>query len=221
VTRRSQQLTQELHDYLLAYSTPPDAVLHDLAAETSSRYPGEAGMQIGAEQGMFMTLLARLIGARTAVEVGTFTGYSSICLARGLAGDGRLVCCDVSQEWTSVARRYWQRAGLADRIELRLGPALDSLRALPAGPDLDLAFIDADKSGYVSYWEEIVPRIRPGGLILVDNTLYHGRVVDSDSTDANTEGIRAFNARAIADHRVELVLLPIGDGLTMARKKPG
>jgi caffeoyl-CoA O-methyltransferase len=120
-----------------------------------------------------------------------------------------------------VARRYWDRAGLTDRVELRLGPALDSLRALPAGPDLDLAFIDADKSGYVSYWEEIVPRIRPGGLILVDNTLYHGRVVDPDSTDANTEGIRAFNARAIADHRVELVLLPIGDGLTMARKKPG
>jgi caffeoyl-CoA O-methyltransferase len=219
VARRSEQLSQELDDYLVAHSTPPDQVLTDLAAETARRYPGQAGMQIGPEQGTFMTLLARLAGARSAIEVGTFTGYSSICLARGLPDDGRLICCDISEEWTSVARRYWQRAGLADRIELRLGPALDSLRALPAGPAFDLAFIDADKAGYVSYWDEIVPRIRAGGVILVDNTLFHGQVVDPGSTDANAAGIRAFNSRAIADDRVELVLLPIGDGLTLARKK--
>ena len=218
---RSAQLSHELHEYLVAHSSPPDPVLNDLAAETARRYPDQAGMQIGPDQGTFMTLLARLAGARAAIEVGTFTGYSSICLARGLAGDGRLICCDISEEWTSVARRSWQRAGLADRIELRLGPALDSLRALPAGPAFDLAFIDADKPAYVSYWDEIVPRIRGGGVILVDNTLFHGRVVDPGSTDANVAGIRAFNSRAIADDRVELVLLTIGDGLTMAWKKPG
>jgi caffeoyl-CoA O-methyltransferase len=221
VTRRSEQLSQELHDYLVAHSSPPDEVLNELAAETARRYPNQAGMQIGPEQGTFMTLVARLTGARAAIEVGTFTGYSSICLARGLAGDGRLICCDISEEWTSVARRYWQRAGLADRIELRLGPALDSLRTLPAGPAFDLAFIDADKSGYVSYWDEIVPRIRDGGVILVDNTLFHGRVADPGDADANVDGIRAFNSRAIADDRVDLVLLPVGDGLTLARKKAG
>jgi caffeoyl-CoA O-methyltransferase len=219
VARRSAQLSLELHDYLIAHSTPPDAVLRELAAETAREFPDAAGMQIGPEQGTFMTLLARLTGARTAIEVGTFTGYSSICLARGLAAEGRLICCDVSEKWTSVARRYWQRAGVADRIELRLGPGLETLRALPASPDFDLAFIDADKPGYVGYWEEIVPRIRAGGVILVDNTLYHGQVVDAADQHPNVEGIRAFNSRAVADERVELVLLPIGDGLTLARRR--
>jgi caffeoyl-CoA O-methyltransferase len=219
VTRRSEQLSQELQDYLVAHSAPQDQVLTYLAAETATRFPDSAGMQIGSEQGTFMTLLTRLTGAKSAVEVGTFTGYSAICIARGMAGGGRLTCCDVSEEWTSVAQRYWRLAGVADRIELRLGPALETLRAMPPGADLDLAFIDADKTGYISYWEEIVPRLRPGGTILVDNTLFHGRVVDPANTDASVQGIRDFNDHAAADERVELVLLPIGDGLTFARRK--
>ncbi|HXP21464.1 MAG TPA: class I SAM-dependent methyltransferase, partial [Streptosporangiaceae bacterium] len=190
----------------------------ELADETASRFGASVGMQIGPEQGAFMTLLARLTGARSAIEVGTFTGYSAICVARGLADGGKLICCDVSEEWTSVARRYWQRAGLADRIELRLGPAAQTLRALPAGASFDLAFIDADKTGYVEYWELIVPLVVPGGVILVDNTLSHGRVVDPAEQDDDVQGIRAFNDHARADARVELVLLPVGDGLTLARR---
>ena len=218
MTRRSEQLSAALHDYLVAHSMPPDEVLSDLAAETLARFGEDAGMQIGPEQGTFMTLLARLTGAVSAVEVGTFTGYSAICVARGLADSGRLLCCDVSEEWTSVAREYWKRAGVADKIELRLGPAARTLRDLPAGTIFDYAFIDADKTGYVEYWDLIVPMIRPGGLILVDNTLSHGRVVDQGEQGDTVRGIRRFNDRAMADDRVDLVLLPIGDGLTMARK---
>jgi predicted O-methyltransferase YrrM len=219
VTRRSEQLSQELHDYLVARSTPPDQVLRELAQETASRFPAAAVMQIGPEQGTFMTLLARIGGARNGIEIGTFTGYSSICLARGLADGGRLLCCDVSEEWTSLARRYWEQAGLASKIELRLGPALDTLRALPATAAFGLAFIDADKPGYIGYWDEIVPRITPGGFILVDNTLSHGRVVESGEQDASVQGIRDFNDHARADPRVDLVLLPVGDGLTLAYRK--
>ncbi len=220
MTRRSEHLSEALHEYVVSHSTRPDAVLRDLAAETESRFGDDlAGMQIGPVQGTFMTLLARLAGARNAVEVGTFTGYSAICLARGLADGGHLLCCDISEEWTSVAREYWQRAGLTDRIELRLGPAAETLAALPARTSFDLAFIDADKTGYVRYWELIVPMIRPGGVILADNTLSHGRVVDLHQQDNDVQGIRRFNGHARADHRVELVLLPIGDGLTLARKR--
>ena len=219
MTRRTEQLSQALHDYVVAHSTQPDEILNDLAKETLSRFgPDDAGMQIGPEQGTFMTLLARLVGAREALEVGTFTGYSAICLARGLADGGHLLCCDVSEEWTSIAREYWRRAGLTDRIELRLGPAARTLSALPVGTTFDLAFIDADKTGYVQYWDLIVPMIRPGGVILVDNTLSHGRVVDHREQGDSVQGIRRFNGHARADHRVELVLLPIGDGLTLARK---
>jgi caffeoyl-CoA O-methyltransferase len=174
-------------------------------------------MQIGADQGTLLTLLAATAAPRLAVEVGTFTGYSAICLARGLAPGGRLICCDISEEWTSVARRYWQDAGLADRIELRLGPALDTLRALPPGPDIDLAFIDAHKPEYVGYWEEIVPRTRPGGLILADNTLWDGEVVRPENETARL--VAAFNDHVAADDRVEQVMLPVGDGLTLARRK--
>jgi caffeoyl-CoA O-methyltransferase len=219
MTRRSEQLSQELHDYLLAHSAQPDKVLQELAAETLSTYPDAAGMQIGPEQGTFMTLLARLIGARRALEIGTFTGYSAICVARGLTDGGRLTCCDVSEEWTSVARRYWQLAGVADRIDLQLRPAIETLRAMPTDAGFDLVFIDADKPGYVSYWDEVVPRVRPGGAILIDNTMFHGSVIDPANTSANTQGIRDFNDHALADERVELVMLPIGDGLTLARKR--
>lgn len=218
MTRKSEHLSQALHDYVVAHSAQPDEILRDLAEETVRAYPESAGMQIGPEQGTFMTLLARLIGASSAIEVGTFTGYSSICIARGLSAPARLLCCDVSREWTAVARRYWQRAELADRIDLRLGPADQTLAALEPGLSFDFAFIDADKTGYVRYWDLIVPLVRPGGLILVDNTLSHGRVVDPHQQDDTVQGIRRFNGHARADARVELVLLPIGDGLTMARK---
>jgi caffeoyl-CoA O-methyltransferase len=219
MSRRTQQLSPQLHAYLLAHSAPADLVSSELADETARLFPGPAGMQIGSEQGTFMTLLTRIAGARDAVEIGTFTGYSAICLARGLAAGGKLICCDISEEWTAVARKFWRRAGVADRIELRIGPAIETLRAMPAGPSLDLAFIDADKPGYIGYWQEIVPRIRPGGVILVDNTFYGGAVTEPASGSADVEAIRAFNDHAVADDRVELVMLPIGDGLTLARKK--
>ena len=219
MTRRSEQLSEELHDYLVAHSAPPDAVLRQLAAETAAAFPASAGMQIGPEQGTFMTLLTQVTGVGRALEIGTFTGYSSICIARGLADGGKLTCCDVSDEWTSVARKYWELAGVADRIDLQLRPALETLQAMPAAEKFDFAFIDADKTGYVSYWDEVVPRIRPGGVILIDNTLSHGRVIEPDPADVNVAGIKAFNDHAAADDRVVLVLLPIGDGLTMARKR--
>lgn len=203
----------------MAHSSPPDALLRDLAEETVRRFPDRAALPIGPEQGTFMTMLSRLVGARQAIEVGTFTGYSSICLARGLAEGGRLICCDVNEDWTALAAEYWRKAGLDDRIELRLGPALDTLRALPAAASLDLAFIDADKAGYAGYWDEIVPRTRSGGIILVDNTLLHGRIFDPAPDDADARAIRDFNARALADDRVEIAMLSIGDGLIVARKK--
>src|ERR1700722_20129316 len=164
MTRRSEQISLHLNAYLTAHSTPPDAVLRELATETAELYPNEVGLQVAPELGAFLTLLTRLARARTAIEVGTFTGYSSICLARGLADGGKLVCCDISEEYTSVARRYRPRAGVAERVELRLGPAMETLRAMPADPVLDLSFIDADKPGYIGYWTEIVPRTRPGGI---------------------------------------------------------
>lgn len=214
----SEHLRPNLHPYLVAHTTPPDALSRDLIAETADRFPDHVIMQIGPEQGTFMTMLTSLMGARRAIEVGTFTGYSSLCLARGLADGGKLICCDISDEWTSLARAYWQKAGLSDRIELRLGPGLDTLRGLPLAPEFDLAFIDADKTGYIGYWEEIVPRLRRGGVILVDNTFFHGWIFESHP-DQNAQAIRDFNDHALADDRMDVVMLPVGDGLTLARKK--
>ena len=214
----SEHLRPNLHAYLVAHSSPPDALLQDLITETAARFPANVVYQIGPEQGTFMTMLASLMGACQAVEVGTFTGYSSVCLARGLADGGKLICCDINEDFTALARTYWQKAGLADRIELRLGPAKDTLRALPADRTLDLAFIDADKQGYRGYWEELVPRMRPGGVILVDNTLLHGRIFEA-SPDPDALAIKEFNEHVLTDDRVELVMMPVGDGLTMARAK--
>ncbi len=151
--------------------------------------------------------------------MGTFTGYSSICIARGLGAGGRLLCCDVSEEWTSVARKYWEKAGLTDRIELSLGPALDTLRALPEEEAFDVAFIDADKLAYPQYWAEVVPRVRSGGVIMVDNTFSHGRVLDAGNDNPSVIAVRTMNDQAAADERVELIMLPIGDGLTVAFKR--
>ena len=214
----SEHLSPGLSDYLAGHSTPPDGLLRDLIAETAERFPDRVRMQIGQQQGTFLTMLAGLMGARHVVEVGTFTGYSSICLARGMAAGGKLICCDISEEWTSVARTYWQKAGLADRIDLRLGPALDTLRALPAAARLDLAFIDADRAGLIGYWDELVQRVRPGGVILVDNVLLHGRIFDPEP-DVEARAVRQFNEHALADDRVVLAMLPIADGLTVARRK--
>jgi caffeoyl-CoA O-methyltransferase len=215
---KSWFLTPAVHQYLIEHGSPPDPVLQELARETQSVGP-LALMQVAPEQGAFLELLTRLVGARRAIEVGTFTGYSSICIARGLAPDGRLLCCDVSEEWTAIARRYWDKAGVADRIELRLAPAADTLRALPETPDVDLAFIDADKPGYPVYYEEILKRLRPGGLILADNVLWMGRVADPSADDPQTQAIRAFNAKVARDARVECVMIPLSDGLTLIRKR--
>ena len=211
-------LTPALYEYLVAHAPPPDPVLRDLKAETAALGP-IAMMQIAVEQGAFLTLLARAIGARRAVEVGTFTGYSAISIARGLPEDGHLLCCDVSEEWAAVARRYFARAGLERRITLRIAPALDTLRALPASPPLDLAFVDADKPAYRAYYEELLPRVRRDGLILFDNVLWGGAVVDAADQGENTQAIRALNDLLARDERVESVMLPIADGLTIVRKR--
>jgi caffeoyl-CoA O-methyltransferase len=215
---KSFQLSPEVHEYLVAHGTPPDDVQRALVAETA-QLGGVSMMQVAPEQGALLTILAKLVGARSAVEVGTFTGYSSLCIARGLTDGGHLLCCDVSEEWTAIARRHWERAGVADRIELRIAPALETLQALPGDETIDLAFIDADKPGYISYYEALVPRMRPGGLVLVDNVLWGGSVVDQSVTDENTEAIRACNDHIAADARVDVVMLPVSDGLTLARKR--
>jgi predicted O-methyltransferase YrrM len=211
-------LTKPVHDYLVAHAAPLDDVQRDLIAETEG-LGGISMMQIAPEQGAFMTLLTRLIGARHAIEVGTFTGYSAISIARGLTDDGTLLCCDVNEEWTAIARKYWERAGVDDKIELRIAPAAETLRSLPAGERFDLAFIDADKPNYPTYYEEVLARLRRNGVILVDNTLWGGAVVDPKVTDDNTKAIRAFNDAIAADDRVESTILTVGDGLTLIRKR--
>lgn len=218
MTPKSAHLDAEQHAYLVAHGSPPDEVLAALADETRHAVGALATMQIAPEQGALLTLLARLVDARFAIEVGTFTGYSSICIARGLAPGGKLLACDVDETWTAIARRYWQAAGVEDRIDLRLAPALRTLRELPVETPVDLAFIDADKEGYVDYWEELVPRMRPGGLLVVDNVLFGGQAARADATGA-AAAIRRFNEHALADDRVERVMLPVADGITLARKK--
>ena len=217
MSAKTLTLTEELHAYVVAHGAEPDRVAADLLAETRQRWPDRAGMSIAPEQAAFLTLLTRIIGTRTAVEIGTFTGLSSLAIARGLLDGGRLLCLDISDEFTSVARKAWASAGVDDRIELRLGPAAESLRQLPADADIDLAFVDADKTGYAAYWEELVPRMRPGGVILVDNVLWAGRVLAPDRDDDHA--IVAFNQLVLADDRVDSMIVPIGDGLTMARRR--
>ena len=206
-------------DYLLTHCTPPDALLRELITKTAEAFPEAAQMQVSHDEGELLTLLTRLTRARRAVEVGVFTGYSSICIARGLPGDGHLLACDVSEEFTSIARRYWKLAGLEDRIELRLAPALDTLRALPAEPVIDLAFIDADKGNYPLYYEELVVRLRPGGLIILDNVLRGGNVADPAVQDGGTVAMRRLNDLIAGDGRVESVMLPVRDGVTLARRR--
>jgi caffeoyl-CoA O-methyltransferase len=215
MSTRPLTITEDLHAYVVAHGSTPDPVADDLITETHDALPDEAGMQVAPEQAALLTMLTRLIGARLAVEVGTFTGFSSLAIARGLPADGRLICFDVSDEWTSIARRYWDRAGVSDRVDLRIGPAAEGLAALPAAREIDLAFIDADKRSYPTYWAELVPRMRVGGVILVDNVLRDGRVLAPQNPDDRT--MIEFNRAVVADARVESVLLPIADGVTVAR----
>lgn len=211
-------LDQATAAYIAARAPQADDVLAALRRETEAL--GKIStMQVSADQGALLTMLAAISGASYAVEVGTFTGYSSICIARGMGPEGRLLCLDVSEEYTSIARRAWAEAGLDERIELRVAPAIDTLRALPTTEHIDLAFIDADKSGYLAYFEELLTRLRPNGLIMVDNTLWSGRVVDSAPQDADTEALKAFNDAVAADPRVDSYILPVSDGLTLIRKR--
>ena len=211
-------LSPEIHEYLLAHGDALDDVQRSLIEETAG-LGGISMMQIAPEQGTFMTLFTRLIGARNAIEIGTFTGYSALAIARGLPDDGRLLCCDVNEEWTAIGRRHWEKAGVASKIELRLAPALDTLRSLPSDEVYDLAFIDADKPNYPNYYEEVLARLRPNGAILVDNVLWMGEVVNPEAKDEGTLAIRAFNDMVAADERVDCAMLAISDGLTVVRKR--
>ena len=215
---RSFLVTDAIRDYAAAHSSwPADAAVRDLQTRTRA-LGGPSGMQIADDQGQLLTLLTRLVGARSAVEVGTFTGYSSLCIARGLADGGRLVCCDISEEWTAIGRDAWAAAGVDDRIDLRIAPALETLRARPDEATIDLVFIDADKGGYIGYWDELVPRVRPGGLLLADNVLWSGEIIVDAGDDANLAALQAFNDHVAADDRVEVAVLTAFDGLTIARR---
>jgi len=210
--------SEAVEDYVWAHTREND-IARRLRDETA-KLP-QAGMQIGPDQAAFLALLVRAIGARRCIEVGTFTGYSALAVASALPADGRLVCCDVSAEWTAIARRYWQEAGVADRVDLRLAPALDTLRNLVANEaaSYDFAFIDADKANYAGYYEACLKLLRPGGLIALDNMLWSGRVADASQHDADTDAIRDLNAKIRADQRVDASLLTLGDGVMLVRKR--
>jgi predicted O-methyltransferase YrrM len=220
VSYRMIQMTEALHQYLLDVTVREPEVLGRLRAETAPM-PG-AGMQISPDQGQLMQLLVRLVGARRAIEVGVFTGYSSLAVALALPADGKLVACDVNEEWTAIARRYWAQAGVDHKIELRLAPGVETLDRLLAdggAGTFDFFFIDADKEGYDDYYERCLRLSRPGGLIAVDNALWGGSVADESVTDADTVAIRALNAKVAHDERVTMSLLPVGDGLLLAQKR--
>lgn len=216
---RSIGLTPELHSYLLASSPPEHPLLARLRQETA-KLPG-AGMQIGRDQGAFFQVLVRATGARRYLEVGVFTGYSSLAVGLALPPDGQITACDISADYTAVAKRYWTEAGLAERIDLRLGPALETLDALIAAGrtgSYDLAFVDADKTGYAAYHDRVLALLRPGGLVAYDNVLWGGSVIDQQDRSADTVALRDFNAKLAADPRITMAMLPIGDGVTLAVK---
>ncbi|MSP82661.1 MAG: SAM-dependent methyltransferase [Alphaproteobacteria bacterium] len=220
MANRTIKMTGKLHDYLLSVSSREPAVLAKLRKETGKLQ--WAQMQIGADQGQFMGLLVRLLGARRTLEVGVFTGYSSLAVALALPADGRIIACDVNEEWTAIARRYWAEAGVAHKIDLRLRPAVATLDELLRNGEagrFDFAFIDADKANYDHYYERCLKLLRPGGLIAVDNVLWGGEVLDKTKQDDDTNAIRALNAKLHGDDRVDLSMLPVGDGLTLALKR--
>lgn len=220
MTTRTITLDDRLYDYLLAHSLRETAAMRELRALTAEM--SMSRMQIAPEQGQFMALLVELIGARRIIEIGTFTGYSALCMAQALPPGGRITCCDISTEWTDIARDFWQRAGVSDSIELRIAPALQTLDALlddDAAGSFDIAFVDADKANYPEYFERCLALVRAGGLILFDNTLWNGAVADPSDQSDDTQGIRRLNEQLHADQRVSISLVPIGDGLTLARKR--
>jgi caffeoyl-CoA O-methyltransferase len=212
------QMSAELHRYAVEHSDGPDELLEHLAEETE-REAGDMSIMLAApEQATMMTLLARAIGARRALELGTFTGYGSIAIARGLAADGLLVTCDVSEEWTEIARRYFVEAGLDDRIDLRLGPALETLREMPDDEPFDFAFIDADKVSYPTYYDECMRLLRPGALLMLDNVFLGGEVIDPEADREAVRVMRELNDRIAADERVLSTMLGVSDGVTLALK---
>ena len=215
---KSFLLSTELHQYLVSHGTPPDDAQQGLIAATAE-LGAVSGMQVSPEQGAFLTLLTKILDPADAIEIGTFTGYSALCIARGLRDKARLVCCDVSDEWTSIGRPFWERAGVANKIDLRIAPALETLASLGKRDFFGLAFIDADKPNYWNYYEALLPHMRGNSVILVDNVLWSGRVLEADPDDENTRAIKSFNDKIAADDRVEAVMLPISDGLTMLRLK--
>jgi O-methyltransferase len=211
---------ETVSDYIIRLGTQETAVMRALRDETAAL--PQAGMQIGPDQGQLLGFLVRLLGVKQALEIGTFTGYSALAVAQALPADGRLICCDVSEEWTSIGRRYWREAGIAERIDLRIGPALDTLAALETQGQagrFDLAFIDADKENYDGYYEACLRLVRPGGLIAIDNVLWHGAIVDPADTSASTTALKALNQKIRDDSRIDLCLLPIGDGVTLVRPR--
>jgi len=220
MTNRTLTLDDRLYGYLLAQSLRETDLMRELREQTARLEMSR--MQIAPEQGQFMALLVELTGATRILEIGTFTGYSALCLVQAMPSDGRLTCCDVSVEWTDIARSFWERAGIAHRIDLRIAPALDTLRELLDGGQagtFDMAFIDADKTNYPEYFGRCLELVRPGGLLLFDNTLWSGAVADPEDHEPDTEGIRALNSSLLNDERVSISLVPIGDGLTLVRKR--
>ena len=216
--QRSFFLGEALHDYVLAHTTAGDAVDGSLS-DATRELGGVARMQVARDQGVFLSMLVSAVRPRLAVEVGTFTGASALAIARALPDGGRLLCCDVSEEWTAIARRHWEAAGVSDRIDLVIAPAIQTLRALPDDTPVDFAFIDADKTGYLAYYEELVPRLSDHGLLVVDNVLWSGRVMDPSVFDDDTVALREFNSRVMADDRVDVVMLSVGDGVSVVRRR--
>jgi len=219
MSKEPLQITPQLYDYILKFGFRDDPLLKELREETAKKPASQ--MQISPEQGQFMALLTQLTGARRALEIGTFTGYSSVCVARALPADGKLICCDVSKEYTDIARRFWMKAGIGDKIELRIGPAVEILRQLTKTDAcrFDLAFIDANKTDYRNYYEAVLTLLRPGGAVLIDNVLWSGDVANPENQDEETVILRDLNSFIANDSRVDFVMLPIADGLTIARKR--
>jgi predicted O-methyltransferase YrrM len=222
MSNRTLAIDDRLYQYLFDHSVRETPVMRELRELTLQHEL--ARMQIAPEQGQLMALLVELLDARRAIEIGTFTGYSALCIAQAMPGDGELICCDINEEWTAIAQRYWERAGVSDRIDLRIAPALETLDGLIRAGEtglFDMAFIDADKTNYRDYYERCLELLRPGGLVMFDNTLWGGSVADPADREEDTVALRELNELLHKDHRVTISLVPIGDGLTLARKRQG